>query len=382
VTGDARWRRIVEAFWRSAVTERGTYVTGGGTNGEVWQPPGQLSARLQSPHEHCTVYNMMRLAQYLFRWTGDAVYADYWERNYLNAILSQQNPDTGMVSYFLPLAAGSVKKWGTPTDDFWCCHGTLMQAHASYDQSLVFTDNEGIVVSQYLPSKTALDVAGTGVELTIMQDARAGVSVGQKFWHEGHMAIQHVHTPPGPVQRPDAYIYDLHVRCDEPTAFTLKIRVPWWVSAEPRVLLNDVPQALEHGVPQALEHGVPQALEHGGRGFLALRCVWKDDRIRLIFPKALTAEPLPDRPDTVAFLDGPLVLAGLVGEERTLYGDAAMPETLLTPDQERHHGWWNTGYYRTVGQAVGTRFLPLNEIRDETYSVYFPVRPVETRPQG
>lgn len=357
VTGDTRWRRIVEAFWRSAVTERGTYCTGGGSCGEVWQPPFQLSARLHSPHEHCAVYNMMRLAQYLFRWTGDAVYADYWERNYLNAILSQQNADTGMVSYFLPMAAGSRKTWGTPTDDFWCCHGSLMQAHAICNRSIVFADREGFLVSQYLPSRTAWDAFGTNVEITITQDVLQGASVGQKFSHEGHMAIQHVHNPQSPVHRPDAYVYDLRVRCDAPAEFTLKLRIPAWV----------------HGVPTALVNCEPVRTTQNS-SFAAITRTWRDDRIHLVFPKTLTVEPLPDMPDTVAFLDGPLVLAGLVNEERTLFGDRERLETLLTPDQERHHGWWNTGHYRTLHQDKGFRFIPLCEIRDETYSVYFPIQ--------
>ena len=50
VTGDERWRRIVEAFWKSAGTERGTYCTGGGSCGEIWQPPFALAARLHAPH--------------------------------------------------------------------------------------------------------------------------------------------------------------------------------------------------------------------------------------------------------------------------------------------------------------------------------------------
>ena len=37
---------------------------------------------------------MMRLADYLLRWTGDVTYADYWERNLYNGILAQQcSPD-------------------------------------------------------------------------------------------------------------------------------------------------------------------------------------------------------------------------------------------------------------------------------------------------
>ncbi|HEY3342676.1 MAG TPA: beta-L-arabinofuranosidase domain-containing protein, partial [Anaerolineae bacterium] len=96
VTGDQRWRDIVEAYWRSAVQERGAYCTGGQTCGEIWTPPGELAARLGDKNqEHCTVYNMMRLAQYLLTWTGDVAYADYWERNLYNGILAQQHPQTG-----------------------------------------------------------------------------------------------------------------------------------------------------------------------------------------------------------------------------------------------------------------------------------------------
>lgn len=359
VTGDQRWRAIVEAFWRSAVTERGTFCTGGGSNGEVWPPPHSLSARLQSPHEHCTVYNMMRLADYLFRWTGEAQYADYWERNFLNAILSQQNPDTGMVSYFLPLAAGSTKKWGSPTDDFWCCHGTLMQAHATYNRAIVYSGEGEIVVSQFIPSRSTFEILETKIELTIEQDARDGLSVGQAFWHDGHMAIQHVHNTPGPVIRPKCYIYRLKLNCDQPTDFTLKLRIPWWVAGDPSIEVN----------------GKPLGGKSMADGFAVISRVWTTDSIHLILPTRLTTEPLPDMPNLIAFMDGPIVLAGLVGEERTLVGDISDPETMLTPDRERHHGWWNTGYYRTIGQDCGFRFIPLSDIRDEAYTVYFPVRP-------
>ena len=59
-------------------------------------------------------------------------YADYWERNLYNGILAQQHPETGMIAYFLPMRAGSVKNWGSATQDFWCCHGSLVQAHTIY----------------------------------------------------------------------------------------------------------------------------------------------------------------------------------------------------------------------------------------------------------
>lgn len=107
--------------------------------------------------------------------------------------------------------------------------------------------------------------------------------------------------------------------------------------------------------------------------FLRLERRWGNDTVRVDLAKALTACSLPDQPDTVAFLDGPVVLAGLCSDERILTGDILAPETMLTPDAEREWGNWKGGY-RTVGIDHGFRLVPLNEICDERYQVYFPVR--------
>jgi hypothetical protein len=44
------------------------------------------------------------------------------------------------------------------------------------------------------------------------------------------------------------------------------------------------------------------------------------------------------------------------------------------PDNEKE--WWRwLGGWRTVGQERGIRFVPLFEVTDEAYTVYFPVEP-------
>ena len=88
VTGDERWRSIVERYRECAVASRGTFCTGGQTSGETWTPPNEFAARRGDMNqEHCTVCNMMRLADFLFRWSGDMQYSDYIERNIYNGIL-------------------------------------------------------------------------------------------------------------------------------------------------------------------------------------------------------------------------------------------------------------------------------------------------------
>jgi len=346
VTGDETWRKIAEAYWKSAVTDRGFYCTGGQTSGEIWSPPFELSARLGPKNqEHCTVYNMIRLADYLFRWSGDAAYADYIERNIYNGILAQQHPETGMIAYFLPLQGGARKLWGTPTHDFWCCHGSLVQAHTRHDRYIYYQDEKGLVVAQYIPSEITWNQLDTAVKLSQRFDRETG-------------RRSRVRTEGDPDHRPDRWIIDFDVICDSPSAFSLRLRMPWWLSGKPQVTVN----------------GEALTVDVGPSSFYEIRRTWKEDRVRLILPKTLTTCPLPDKPDTVAFMDGPVVLAGLCGEERILYGDAEDPFSILIPDDERQWFGWLNGY-RTVNQERGFKLIPLYEVIDQTYTVYFPVQP-------
>lgn len=358
VTGEDRWRAIVDAYWRMGVSERGYYATGGQTNGEIWSPPGELAARLgNKTQEHCTVYNMMRLAEYLYRWTGDLQYADYWERNLWNGILAQQNPETGMIAYFLPLNAGAVKIWGTPTEDFWCCHGSLVQAHPMYVNNIYYADDAGLVVSQAIPNQASWTRDDTNIELRLEPDNQ----------------LSQTH-------RPNAQSYRLKIDAEQPIEFTLKLRIPWWISEKPEILVN----------------GEPQSADCAPSSYLELHRAWSGDTVEVCLPKQLTAEPLLDEPDTYAFMDGPVVLAGLnpggdalartlYPQEKTfrrprnyivdgpaLFGDPQHPNTFLKPDNEREWVFWQGGY-RTTGQPNNVRLIPLYDVRDEVYTVYFPV---------
>jgi hypothetical protein len=290
------------------------------------------------------VYNMMRLAEFLLRWTGEAQYADYWERNLVNGILAQQNPVTGMVAYYLPMRSGSVKRWGSPKRDFWCCHGTLVQAHTIHAEHIFYATTAGLALAQWIPSTATWQTGSVPVTLTLSADAQTGQP-----------------------RRPNSQAFVLKVDCAAPAEFTLSLRIPWWVQVKARVMLN----------------GQPLEIQAQPGGYAVIQHEWHQDTLRVEFPKALTTCPLPDAPGTLAFMDGAAVLAGIypsgaannsVLEEVSLVGDAAQPETLFTPDTEREWGEWRAGY-RTMGQAVNLRFIPLNEVVDERYGVYFPVKP-------
>lgn len=349
VTGDERWRSIAQAYWDCAVTNRGAYCTGGQTSGEIWTPPFALAARRGDKNqEHCTVYNMIRLADYLLRWTGEARYADYIERNLYNGVLAQQNPATGQISYFLPLEAGARKRWGHPTFDFWCCHGSLVQAHCLYGRLACYRDDDGLRIAQYIPARIRAELQGTAVELRLSFDPRNG----------GTQALTEGAAPwSGSRHRPSSWLVRVEVACDRPMEFALRLRLPDWLSGPAALWVN----------------GEKQAVAAEADGFSCLRRTWHQDTVLLELPKGLSVSPIPDEPETVAFMDGPVVLAGLCAEEVTLAGDQYDPRSILVPDNEREWGIWLNGY-RTVNQPRSIRFSPLYEVVDEPYTLYFPIR--------
>jgi len=211
-----------------------------------------------------------------------------------------------------------------------------------YADHVYYEDEAGLAVCQYIP--TVLEWQWDGVPVT----------VGQAFDREA--STGRPRELDGAVHRPNRWAIELSIRCDKPVAFALQLRVPWWVVGQAHVLINDEPQAVEAGPSSSC----------------TIRRTWQEDTVRVEFPKALSTCPLPDEPDTVAFMDGPVVLAGLCDEERILYGDKDRPETILTPDNEREWWFWRNSY-RTRGQERGLRFVPLYEIKDEAYAVYFPI---------
>ncbi len=135
------------------------------------------------------------------------------------------------------------------------------------------------------------------------------------------------------------------------------LALPWWLAGEPTILVN----------------GQAQTVASGASSFHEIRRNWSDDTLHIQLPKQLTACPVPDDPERVAFMDGPVVLAGLCDEERTLNGDPGDPTTILAPACEREWGVWLDDY-RTVDQPSRIDFRPIHRVVDEPYTLYFPVR--------
>ena len=379
-TGEERWREIVEAYWKCAVTDRGAYATGGQTFGEIWTPKQNLSARLGDRNqEHCTVYNMMRLAGFLLRWTKDPVYADYIERNLYNGVMAQAywesslghglddgHPSRGLLTYFLPLRAGARKGWASETQDFFCCHGTVVQANAALNRNLYYQEGNELFVCQYFDSQAEFSAEGRRFTLVQREDRLSGSFHLSSASPERQSISGVTSEVPG---HPDVKMIYLMIRTGDggPARLKLTLRVPSWVCGEPVLTVNGL--AAE---PSARRDSAGAGMFGGS--FLTLEREWEDgDTVGLLMRKEIRLEPLAGDETRAAFTYGPEVLAGLTDAEREIRVPAERPGSVLAHDGEREWGSWHDTF-RTTGQETSVRFVPVREIGYEAYTVYFPIR--------
>jgi len=357
VTGDEKWLEIVKSYWKCAVTDRGYFVTGGQTQGEIWTPKMKLKARLGDKNqEHCTVYNMIRVAEFLFRQTKDPAYMHYIEYNVFNGIFAQTyGANGGLLTYFLPMKAASKKDWAGKRDTFFCCHGTMVQANASWNRRIYYQDGKQLYVTSYVNSEVEFEVDNQPVRLIQRQDMLNG-SMMTCSENNTKQTVNDIAS--AYANRPDFRKYDFVTEVKEATTFTLLLRVPDWIKEKACVYVNDE---------------LVEKTDITDK-FVTIDRVWENgDKVVITLPIGLTFIPLPDDEQTGAFRYGPDVLAGVTDKERILKLESANPEDELSADTERQWGDFRT-FYRTENQDPGISFMKLNDIYEEPYQIYFKVR--------
>lgn len=386
VTGIQRYKDIAMAYWKCAVDRRGYSVTGGQTCGEIWTPAFSLYNRLGSKNqEHCSVYNMIRLADYMFRWTKKKEYLDYIEQNMYNGILSQgyykgthangeeKNELTeGLITYFQPLKAGSRKAWASKFNDFFCCHGSLVQANSAHNRYLYYQDENEIYVADYAESDVIFTVDKKDVTILQRRDTLSGSIQAAGDTAASHGIVENTHIY---LHQPDVRLCVFNVKCETPVEFVLNLRIPKWVHSDVKLFIN------------GKEETIGQYLKDG---FLRIERKWSNEELRLWLPMDVYTTPIPDDEkiagDTaasnnsgdgtgtgmVAYSFGPYALAGLCDEERILHLKGHKENELLVHDNEREWGSWKDTF-RTRYQEFGINFIPLKDVGYERYQVYFPV---------
>jgi len=339
VTGDRRYRDIAEYFWEEVVSER-SYCTGGTSNHESWNTdPGVLAHELSSnTTEDCCAYNMMKLTRHRFGWNPDARLMDYYERLVFNHRLGTINPEDGTMMYYLPLASGYWKTFGKPYDSLWCCTGTGSEEYAKLTDTIYFHDDDSLYVNLYVDSSLEWPEKG----LRFKQET--------KF--------------------PEQQGATITVTAKNPTELGINLRVPYW-SQGGSVKIN----------------GATLPAFSSPSSYLALHRVWKTgDKVELNLPMALHIDPMPDDPSIQAVMYGPLVLAGRFDQvsKEMLYGDyepkpgdqAKVPE--IVADASKPTAWVEPDgkqplTFRADGQSQELNLVPLYQIIDNRYAVYWKV---------
>ena len=331
LTANEADKTAAEFFWERVVNNH-SYVNGGHSDGERFGAPNDLNNRLSdNMSETCNTYNMLKLTRHLFEWHASAEYGDYYERALYNHILASQNPDDGMVCYYVPLKAGSKKVYSKPFDSFWCCVGTGMENHAKYGEAIYFHNHNTLWVNLFIPSE--------------LNWRAKGFSLRQETLY------------------PEAEKVSFTVKARWPVNVSLRLRYPGWAVGGAVLTVN----------------GRQQKIETRPGTFIELKRTWKTgDRVELTIPMSLRLEPILSNSRRVAVLYGPTVLAGELGEEEQTSTVNLTPAFVL---RERPLNEWLKPMegapltFRTVDavRPGDVNFYPFYRMHNKRYGVYWDV---------
>ena len=330
LTGEKRDRKTAEFFW-DRVVHHHSYVTGGHGNHEYFGKPDQLSKRLSDgTTETCNVYNMLKLSGHLFSWEASVEIADFYERALFNHILSSQHPVDGRVIYNLSLEMGGQKEYQDP---FWftCCVGTGMENHAKYGGNIYYHNEQELYVCQFISSE--LDWTGKGLKLRQLTNY------------------------------PDQQGTSIEFDNIEPVECDILMRYPYWAENGIEILIN----------------GRREKVKQEAGSFIRIPGEWKSgDMIEVNIPFSLRLESMPDDPNRVAIMYGPLVLAGDLGaEDDPAARDPLYVPVLLTGDTDPSawteilEGARNSFITTRVGRPRDVMLKPFYSIHGRRYSVYW-----------
>ncbi|MDR1814224.1 MAG: glycoside hydrolase family 127 protein, partial [Tannerella sp.] len=276
LTGAERERKIAQFAWETLVHHH-TYANGGNSMGEYLSIPDHLNDRLgANTCETCNTYNMLKLTQHLYEWTGDAQYIDYYERALYNHILASQHPVEGTTCYFVSLGMGTQKNFYGKDNNFTCCMGSGFENHSKYGGAIYSHSpaNDALNVNLFIPSVLT--------------------------WQEKDVVMKMETDCPS-----SGKVRLTLDRCPAQT-FALNIRYPAWAQSGATVKVN----------------GAKQKINVKPSSFITIEKHWKKgDRIEIDFPMSLYTVAMPDNADRRAVFYGPNLLAGVFGTQPRKQGD-------------------------------------------------------------
>jgi DUF1680 family protein len=256
--------KIAKNFWEMVINNH-TYNIGGNGEGEMFRAAGKIARYIgDKTAETCSTYNMLKLTRALFFHTPEPRYMDYYERALYNHIIASQDQSApnGGSTYFMPLCPGSRKEFDS--DGNTCCHGTGMENHTKYQDSIYFhsSDNSTLYINLYMAS--TLDWKEKGFKISQISD----------------------------------YLLDqsTEIIVDGSGKLDIKLRVPYWIEKGFIVKIN----------------GEKQSIAPVPGSYVTLSREWNPgDRIEVSTPFTFRIEKTPDDPAVGSIMYGPLAMVGI-----------------------------------------------------------------------
>ena len=327
LTGNEKDKTVASFFWERMVNHH-SYVIGGNSNYEYCGQPDSLSERLSDATcETCNTYNMLKLTRHLFAWEPSSALMDYYERALYNHILASQNPENGMMTYFVPLRMGTKKEFSDSFNTFTCCVGSGIENHSKYTEQIYsHNGNNDLFVNLFIPS--------------VLE------------WKEKKFSIKQE------TSFPESNKVTITILSDKNSPVAIKIRNPFWAGRNERIKINgkDFKTVLDE------------------YGYWTLPAKWKkSDKIEITFDMNLYTESMPDNPNRIAFKYGPIVLAGQLGKQMP---DPVYGTPVLLTDNKNVNDWVKPASslefdMKGVGKPFDVKLIPFYRTYDQYYSIYW-----------
>ncbi len=327
VLGEQRYLDAIRNAW-DMLDETQQFASGGWGPKETFVVPheGKLAESLTTTTAHfetpCGCYAHMKLARYLLRFTGESRYADGLERVIYNTMLASLDPGGDGEYFYYSHYQPNAKK------DFYhskwpCCSGTLVQGVADYVISTYFHSPDSLYVALFTPSEVR--------------------------WKVGGVPIRLIQT----TKYPDDEFVAFRIETPKPAAFTLKLRVPAWLSAPATFAVN----------------GKPYDTAAGKSTFASLHRKWKNnDTVEMRLPFNFRTVPIDDRNrDIAALMQGPRMMVA-VDAPTDIAADIASGGLDLPGAMEPQA---NSTFGFTRAGRPPLKFKPYYAIRDESTTTYF-----------
>jgi uncharacterized protein len=269
LSGDKNYEKAGRFSWETIVENR-SLAFGGNSRREHFPAVESCSDFINDVDgpESCNSYNMLKLTEDLFRMQPSAHYADYYERTVFNHILSSQHPEHGGYVYFTTARPRHYRVYSTPNNAMWCCVGTGMENHGKYNEFIYTHSSDSLFLNLFIAS-----------ELN-WKDKKVGIKQETNFPYE---ELTKLTITKGT------------------SSFKLMIRYPQWV---------------KNGALNITVNGKAVNYSALPSSYICIDRKWKKgDVVEIQLPMHNTIERLPNVPNYIAFMHGPILLGAKTGTD-------------------------------------------------------------------